>query len=32
MIQARTADLATVVDESIQGVRVVKSFAAEGAS
>jgi ATP-binding cassette subfamily B protein len=29
MIQSRLADLATVVDESIQGVRVVKSFAAE---
>jgi ATP-binding cassette subfamily B protein len=29
MMQARSADLATVVDESIQGVRVVKSFAAE---
>jgi ATP-binding cassette, subfamily B, bacterial len=30
MLQARSAELATVVDESIQGVRVVKSFAAEG--
>jgi ATP-binding cassette subfamily B protein len=29
MVQSRVADLATVVDESIQGVRVVKSFAAE---
>jgi len=29
MMQARSAELATVVDESIQGVRVVKSFAAE---
>jgi ATP-binding cassette subfamily B protein len=29
MMQSRLADLATVVDESIQGVRVVKSFAAE---
>ena len=29
MLQARSAELATVVDESIQGVRVVKSFAAE---
>ncbi len=29
MVQSRLADLATVVDESIQGVRVVKSFAAE---
>ncbi len=27
--QARTAELATIVDENIQGVRVVKSFAAE---
>jgi ATP-binding cassette subfamily B protein len=30
MIQARLARLATVVDENIQGVRIVKSFAAEG--
>ncbi|GGK84727.1 ABC transporter ATP-binding protein [Mangrovihabitans endophyticus] len=30
MIQARLAELATVVDENIQGVRVVKAFAAEG--
>jgi ATP-binding cassette subfamily B protein len=30
MIQARLAQLATVVDENIQGVRIVKSFAAEG--
>jgi ATP-binding cassette subfamily B protein len=29
VIQARLADVATVVDENIQGVRVVKSFAAE---
>ncbi|MEX1006465.1 MAG: ABC transporter ATP-binding protein [Acidimicrobiia bacterium] len=29
LIQARLADVATVVDENIQGVRVVKSFAAE---
>jgi ATP-binding cassette subfamily B protein len=27
--QARTADLATIVDENVNGVRVVKSFAAE---
>ncbi len=26
---ARTADVATIVDENINGVRVVKSFAAE---
>jgi len=30
MIQARLAQLATVVDENIQGIRIVKSFAAEG--
>jgi ATP-binding cassette subfamily B protein len=30
MIQARLAQLATVVDENIQGVRIVKAFAAEG--
>jgi ATP-binding cassette, subfamily B, bacterial len=30
MTQSRSADMATVIDESIQGVRVVKSFAAEG--
>nr|WP_296068569.1 ABC transporter ATP-binding protein [uncultured Actinoplanes sp.] len=30
MIQARLAHLATVVDENIQGVRIVKAFAAEG--
>ena len=30
LIQARLARLATVVDENIQGVRIVKSFAAEG--
>jgi ATP-binding cassette subfamily B protein len=30
MIQARLARLATVVDENIQGVRIVKAFAAEG--
>ena len=29
IIQARTADVATIVDENITGVRVVKSFAAE---
>ena len=29
LIQARLADVATVVDENINGVRVVKSFAAE---
>jgi len=29
IVQARQADMASVVDESIQGVRVVKSFAAE---
>jgi ATP-binding cassette subfamily B protein len=29
LVQARLADVATVVDESINGVRVVKSFAAE---
>jgi ATP-binding cassette subfamily B protein len=29
MTQARLAELSTVVDESIQGVRVVKAFAAE---
>lgn len=29
IVQARQAELASVVDESIQGVRVVKSFAAE---
>ena len=30
IIQARLADVATIVDENINGVRVVKSFAAEG--
>jgi ATP-binding cassette subfamily B protein len=30
LIQARLAHLATVVDENIQGVRIVKAFAAEG--
>ena len=30
LIQARLAELATVVDENIQGVRIVKAFAAEG--
>jgi ATP-binding cassette subfamily B protein len=30
MIQARLARMATVVDENIQGVRIVKSFAGEG--
>jgi ATP-binding cassette subfamily B protein len=29
IIQARTADVATIVDENVNGVRVVKSFAAE---
>ena len=29
MIQARLADVATIVDENVNGVRVVKSFAAE---
>jgi ATP-binding cassette, subfamily B, bacterial len=29
LIQARLADVATIVDENINGVRVVKSFAAE---
>jgi ATP-binding cassette subfamily B protein len=31
LVQARLADVATVVDENINGVRVVKSFAAEEA-
>jgi ATP-binding cassette, subfamily B, bacterial len=30
LIQSRLADIATVVDENINGVRIVKSFAAEG--
>jgi ATP-binding cassette subfamily B protein len=30
LIQSRLAQVATVVDENIQGVRIVKSFAAEG--
>ena len=30
IIQARLADVATIVDENVNGVRVVKSFAAEG--
>ncbi len=30
IIQARLADVATIVDENINGVRVVKSFVAEG--
>ncbi|MGH9018777.1 MAG: ABC transporter ATP-binding protein, partial [Acidimicrobiales bacterium] len=30
LIQSRLADVATVVDENVSGVRVVKSFAAEG--
>ncbi|WP_305786882.1 ABC transporter ATP-binding protein [Symbioplanes lichenis] len=30
LIQARLARLATIVDENIQGVRIVKAFAAEG--
>jgi ATP-binding cassette subfamily B protein len=29
IVQARTADIATIVDENINGVRVVKSFAQE---
>jgi ATP-binding cassette subfamily B protein len=29
IIQARLADVATIVDENVNGVRVVKSFAAE---
>lgn len=32
LIQARLAGLATVVDENINGVRIVKAFAAEGVS
>ena len=30
LIQARLAEVATIVDENINGVRIVKSFAAEG--
>jgi ATP-binding cassette subfamily B protein len=30
LIQARLAEVATIVDENVNGVRVVKSFAAEG--
>jgi ATP-binding cassette subfamily B protein len=30
LIQARLAQLATIVDENVQGVRIVKAFAAEG--
>ncbi|HTZ08118.1 MAG TPA: ABC transporter ATP-binding protein, partial [Acidimicrobiales bacterium] len=30
LIQARLADVATIVDENVNGVRVVRSFAAEG--
>jgi ATP-binding cassette subfamily B protein len=30
LIQSRLAQVATVVDENVQGVRIVKSFAAEG--
>ncbi|GAA2539382.1 hypothetical protein GCM10010435_03370 [Winogradskya consettensis] len=30
LIQARLAGMATIVDENIQGVRIVKAFAAEG--
>ncbi len=30
IIQSRLADVATIVDENVNGVRVVKSFAAEG--
>ena len=29
IVQARTADIATIVDENVNGVRVVRSFAAE---
>lgn len=29
IVQARTADVATIVDENVNGVRVVRSFAAE---
>ena len=29
IIQSRLADVATIVDENVNGVRVVKSFAAE---
>jgi ATP-binding cassette, subfamily B, bacterial len=29
IVQARSADIATIVDEDVQGVRVVKGFAAE---
>jgi ATP-binding cassette subfamily B protein len=29
VVQARSADVATIVDESVNGVRIVKSFAAE---
>ena len=29
IVQARTADVATLVDENVNGVRVVRSFAAE---
>src|SRR4051812_26831285 len=30
IVQARGAEITTIVDENVQGVRVVKSFAAEG--
>lgn len=30
IVQARTADVATIVEENVSGTRVVKSFAAEG--
>ena len=30
LVQSRYADVATIVDENVNGVRVVKSFAAEG--
>jgi ATP-binding cassette subfamily B protein len=30
IVQARAAEITTIVDENVQGVRVVKSFAAEG--
>ena len=29
IVQSRSADVATIVDENVNGVRVVKSFAAE---
>ena len=32
VVQARTADVATIVEENVTGARVVKSFAAEAAA